>query len=33
LYAMMDRIQARRGKTVGKDQVAVDSKARKLLPV
>jgi hypothetical protein len=33
LYAMMDRVQARRRKTVGKDQVAVDSKASKLLPV
>lgn len=32
LYAMMDRVQARRGKTTGKDRVAVDSKARKLLP-
>ena len=32
LYAMMDRIQKRRGKTVGKNAVAVDSKARKFLP-
>jgi hypothetical protein len=32
LYAMMDRIQRARGKTVGKDKVAVDAKARKLLP-
>lgn len=32
LYAMMDRIQKRRSKTVGKQNVAVDSKARKLLP-
>jgi hypothetical protein len=32
LYKMMDRVQARRGKTTGKDRVAVDSKARKLLP-
>ena len=32
LYKMMDRIQKTRGKTVGKNQVAVDSKARNLLP-
>lgn len=32
LYAMMDRIQNRRGKTVGKKKVAVDSKASKDLP-
>jgi hypothetical protein len=32
LYGMMDRIQAGRSKTVGKDKVAVDSKARKHLP-
>jgi len=32
LYAMMDRIQKRRSKTVGKKNVAVDSKAHKLLP-
>lgn len=32
LYAMMDRIQSARGKTVGKKRVAVDSKAEKLLP-
>jgi hypothetical protein len=32
LYAMMNRIQSRRNKTVGKGKVAVDSKARKLLP-
>jgi hypothetical protein len=32
LYAMMDRIQNARGKTVGKKRVAVDSKAEKLLP-
>ena len=32
LYAMMERIQANRSKTVGKDKVAVDSKARKHLP-
>jgi hypothetical protein len=33
LYAMMDRIQKARGKTVGKDNVAVDSRAAKHLPV
>ncbi len=32
LYAMMDRIQEGRKKTVGKDKVAVDSKAKKHLP-
>jgi hypothetical protein len=32
LYAMMDRIQADRKKTVGKGKVAVDSKAKKHLP-
>jgi hypothetical protein len=32
LYAMMDRIQRARRKSVGKDRVAVDSKAEKLLP-
>jgi hypothetical protein len=32
LYAMMDRIQAGRSKTTGKDKVAVDSKAEKHLP-
>jgi hypothetical protein len=32
LYAMMDRIQAGRKKTVGKGKVAKDSKARKHLP-
>jgi hypothetical protein len=32
LYAMMDRIQAGRKKTVGKGKVAVDSKAKKHLP-
>lgn len=32
LYAMMDRIQAGRKKTVGKDKVAVNSKAEKHLP-
>ena len=31
LYAMMDRIQKNRGKTVGKGKVAVDSKSHKLL--
>jgi hypothetical protein len=33
LYAMMDRIQKRRKKSMGKGKVAVDSKARKMLPV
>jgi len=32
LYAMMDRIQKARGKTVGKDRVAVNSRAEKNLP-
>jgi hypothetical protein len=32
LRKMMDRVQASRGRTVGKDKVAVDSKARKYLP-
>lgn len=32
LYAMMDRVQKARGKTVGKDRVAVNTKAEKLLP-
>jgi len=32
LYAMMERVQKRRGKTVGKGKVAVDSKAKKDLP-
>jgi hypothetical protein len=32
LYAMMDKIQAGRKKTVGKGKVAVDSKAMKYLP-
>lgn len=32
LYEMMDRVQAGRKKTVGKDKVAVDSKAEKHLP-
>jgi hypothetical protein len=32
LYAMMDKIQAGRKKTVGKGKVAVDSKAEKYLP-
>jgi hypothetical protein len=32
LYAMMDRVQKARGKTVGKGKVAVDSKADKFLP-
>lgn len=33
LYAMMDRVQKARSKTVGKDRVAVNSRAEKLLPV
>jgi hypothetical protein len=33
LYAMMDRVQKARQKTVGKGKVAVDSKAEKHLPV
>jgi hypothetical protein len=32
LYAMMDRIQKARGKTTGKDRVAVNSRADRLLP-
>jgi hypothetical protein len=32
LYAMMDRVQKARNKTVGKGKVAVDAKARNLLP-
>jgi hypothetical protein len=32
LYAMMDRVQSNRSKTVGKGKVAVDSKASKHLP-
>ena len=32
LYAMMDRVQKARGKTTGKDRVAVNSRAEKLLP-
>jgi hypothetical protein len=32
LYAMMDRVQKARGKTVGKGKVAVNSKADKYLP-
>jgi hypothetical protein len=32
LYAMMDRIQRARRKTVGKGKVAVDAKARNQLP-
>jgi len=32
LYAMMDRVQKSRGKTVGKNKVAVDSKASRHLP-
>ena len=32
LYAMMERIQKARGKTVGKDKVAFDAKARNQLP-
>lgn len=33
LYAMMDRVQRARSKTVGKGKVAVNSKADRLLPV
>ena len=33
LYAMMDRVQKARSKTVGKDRVATDTKAARLLPV
>lgn len=32
LYAMLDRVQKARGKTVGKDRVAANTKAEKLLP-
>jgi hypothetical protein len=32
LYAMMDRVQKARGKTTGKDRVAVNSRAEKMLP-
>lgn len=32
LYAMMDRVQKARNKTVGKGKVAVDSRSEKLLP-
>jgi hypothetical protein len=32
LYAMLDRIQKRRGATTGKGKVAVDSGARRVLP-
>jgi len=32
LYAMMDRVQKARNKTVGKNKVAVDSRSEKLLP-
>ena len=32
LYAMMDRVQANRRKTVGKGKVAVNSRADKYLP-
>jgi hypothetical protein len=32
LYAMMDRVQKARGKTVGKGRVAVNSRAHKMLP-
>jgi hypothetical protein len=32
LYAMMDRVQKNRGKTVGKNKVAVNSRSEKLLP-
>jgi hypothetical protein len=32
LYAMMDRIQHARGKTVGKNAVAKNSRAEKYLP-
>jgi hypothetical protein len=32
LYAMMDRVQNNRKKSIGKGKVAVDSKSRKLLP-
>lgn len=32
LYAMMDRVQKARGKTIGKDRVATNTKTEKLLP-
>ncbi len=32
LYAMMDRVQKARGKTVGKDKAAVNTRADRLLP-
>jgi hypothetical protein len=32
MYAMMARVQKARGKTTGKDRVAVNSRAEKLLP-
>jgi hypothetical protein len=32
LYAMMDRVQKARRKSIGRGRVAVDSKAEKLLP-
>lgn len=32
LYAMMDRVQKARGKTVGKDRVAVNTRSDRLLP-
>lgn len=32
LYAMMDRVQSNRKKSIGKGKVAVDSKAHKMLP-
>jgi hypothetical protein len=32
LYAMMDRVQKARAKTVGKDRVAVNSRAEKMMP-
>jgi hypothetical protein len=32
LYAMMDRVQKKRRSTVGKDKVAVNSKANQVLP-
>ena len=32
LYAMMDRVQKARGKTVGKDKVAKNTRADKYLP-
>jgi len=33
LYAMMDRVQSARGKTVGKGKVAKNSRAERYLPV